>query len=203
MTDVDGVVSLSLGSNVITIVVTTEDDSTTRTYSVTVTRAEPSNPGLLSSDAKLSALTLSGIDFGTFDSTTTSYTARVANSVTETTVTPTVSHSGATYVIKLGGVTDADGVVPLDVGANVITIEVTAEDGNTAQTYTVTVIRAAPPSADATLSVLTLSGVDFGTFAAGTTSYTAEVANSVSQTTVTPTVNHSGSKLRDQARRGE
>ena len=192
VTDVDGVVSLSLGSNVITIVVTAEDDSTTRTYSVTVTRAEPSNPGQLSSDAKLSALTLSGIDFGTFDSTTTSYTARVANSVTETTVTPTVSHSGATYVIKLGGVTDADGVVPLDVGANVITIEVTAEDGNTAQTYTVTVIRAAPPSADATLSVLTLSGVDFGTFAAGTTSYTAEVANSVSQTTVTPTVNHSG-----------
>ena len=191
VTDVDGVVSLSLGSNVITIVVTAEDDSTTRTYSVTVTRAEPVDPERLSSDAKLSALTLSGIDFGTFDSTTTSYTARVANSVTETTVTPTVSHSGATYVIKLGGVTDADGVVPLDVGANVITIEVTAEDGNTAQTYTVTVTRAAPPSTDATLSVLTLSGVDFGTFAAGTTSYTAEVANSVSQTTVSPTTNHS------------
>ena len=192
VTDVDGVVSLSLGSNVITIVVTAEDDSTTRTYSVTVTRAEPSNPGQLSSDAKLSALTLSGIDFGTFDSTTTSYTARVANSVTETTVTPTVSHSGATYVIKLGGVTDADGVVPLDVGANVITIEVTAEDGNTAQTYTVTVTRAAPPSTDATLSDLTLSDIDFGTFAPTTTSYTAEVANSVSQTTVTPTVNNSG-----------
>ena len=192
VTDVDGVVSLTLGSNVITIVVTAEDDSTTRTYSVTVTRAEPSNPGQLSSDAKLSALTLSGIDFGTFDSTTTSYTARVANSVTETTVTPTVNHSGATYVIKLGGVTDADGVVPLDVGANVITIEVTAEDGNTAQTYTVTVTRAAPPSTDATLSALTLSDIDFGTFAPGTTSYTAEVANSVSQTTVSPTTNHSG-----------
>ena len=188
----DGVVSLSLGSNVITIVVTAEDDSTTRTYSVTVTRAEPSNPGQLSSDAKLSALTLSGIDFGTFDSTTTSYTARVANSVTETTVTPTVSHSGATYVIKLGGATDADGVVSLAEGANVITIEVTAEDGNTAQTYTVTVTRAAPPSTDATLSALTLSDIDFGTFAPGTTSYTAEVANSVTETTVTPTVSHSG-----------
>ena len=192
VTDVDGVVSLSLGSNVITIVVTAEDDSTTRTYTITVTRAEPVDPERLSSDAKLSALTLSGIDFGTFDSTTTSYSARVANSVSETTVTPTVNHSGASHVIKLGGATDADGVVSLAEGANVITIEVTAEDGNTAQTYTVTVIRAAPPSADATLSVLTLTGVDFGTFAAGTTSYTAEVANSVSQTTVTPTVNHSG-----------
>ena len=192
VTDVDGVVSLSVGSNVITVEVTAEDDSTTRTYTVTVTRAEPSNPGQLSSDAKLSALTLSGIDFGTFDSTTTSYSARVANSVSETTVTPTVNHSGASHVIKLGGATDADGMVSLAEGANIITIEVTAEDGITSQTYTVTVTRAAPPSTDATLSDLTLSDIDFGTFAPTTTSYTAEVANSVSQTTVTPTVNNSG-----------
>ena len=192
VTDVDSVVSLSVGSNVITIEVTAEDDSTTRTYTITVTRAESSTPGRLSSDAKLSALTLSGIDFGTFDSTTTSYSARVENSVSETTVTPTLNHSGASHVIKLGGVTDADGAVSLAVGANVITVEITAEDGNTTQTYTVTVTRAAPPSTDATLSALSLSDIDFGTFAAGTTSYTAEVANSVSQTTVTPTVNHSG-----------
>ena len=38
---------------------------------------------------------------------------------------------------------DADGTVPLSVGDNVITIEVTAEDGNTTRTYTVTVTRAA------------------------------------------------------------
>ena len=62
----------------------------------------------------------------------------------ETTVTPTVNHDRATYAIKLGGATDADGVIPLAVGSNVITIEVTAEDGNTAKTYTVTVTRAAP-----------------------------------------------------------
>ena len=192
VTDVDGVVLLSVGSNVITVEVTAEDDSTTRTYTVTVTRAEPSTPGQLSSDAKLSALTLSGIDFGTFDSTTTSYSARVANSVSETTVTLTVNHSGASHVIKLGGVTDADAVVSLAEGTNVITIEVTAEDGNTAQTYTVTVTRAAPPSTDATLSALTLSDIDFGIFDSTTISYSAQVANSVSQTTVTPTAKHSG-----------
>ena len=192
VTDADGVVSLSVGSNVITVEVTAEDDSTTRTYTVTVTRAEPSTPGQLSSDAKLSALTLSGIDFGTFDSTTTSYTARVANSVTETTVTPTVNHSGASYVIKLGGVMDADGVVSLNMGNNVITVDVTAEDGNTAQTYTITVTRAAPPSTDATLSSLSMTGIDFGTFAPATALYTAQVADSVSHTTVTPTVNHPG-----------
>ncbi len=97
-------------------------------------RAAPS-----STDATLSGLTLSGVNFGTFASGTNSYTASVANSVSQTTVTPTVNHSGASYVIKLGGVTDADGTVALSVGSNVITVEVTAEDGETTRTYTIDV----------------------------------------------------------------
>ena len=84
------------------------------------------------------------MDFGTFDSTTTSYTAQVANSVSQTTVTPTVTHSGASYVIKLGGETDADGVIPLAVGSNVIAIEVTAENGGVSRVYTVGVTRSEP-----------------------------------------------------------
>ena len=191
VTDVDATVTLSVGNNVITVEVTAEDDNTTQTYTVTVTRAEPPTPEL-SSDATLRALTLSGMDFGIFDSTTTSYTTTVVNSVSQTTVNATVNDSEATYVIKLGGVTDADGVVSLSVGSNVITVEVTAEDDSTSQTYTVTVTRAAPPSTDATLSALTLSGIDFGTFDSTTASYTTTVTNSVTQTTVTPTVNHSG-----------
>ena len=196
VTDADGTVPLSVGSNVITVEVTAEDDSTTQTYTVTVTRAAPA-----STDATLSSLTLSGVDFGTFAPSTTSYTASIANSVSQTAVTPTVNHSGASYVIKLGGVTDADGTVPLSVGSNVITVEVTAEDDSTTQTYTVTFTRAAPASTDATLSSLSLSAVDFSTFAPGTTSYSVQVAYSVSQTTVTPTVNHSGAELRHQAGR--
>ena len=187
VTDEDGVISLSVGSNIITVEVTAEDGETTQTYTVAVTRA-----AALSTDATLNGLTLSGVDFGTFASDTTSYTASVANSVSQTTVTPTMNHSGASYVIKLDGVTDADGVISLSVRSNIITIEVTAEDGETTRTYTVAVTRAAALSTDATLNGLTLSGVDFGTFASGTTSYTASVANSVSQTSVTPTVNHSG-----------
>ena len=184
-------VPLAVGGNVITVEVTAEDDSTTQTYTVTVTRAEPPTPEL-SDDAMLNALTLSGIDFGTFDSTTTSYTAQAANSVTQTTVTPTVNDSGASHVIKIGGVTDPDGVITLSVGSNIITVEVTAEDDATTRTYTVTVTRSEPPSTDATLKGLMLSGVDFGTFDTTTTSYTAQVANSVTQTMVTPTVNDSG-----------
>ena len=296
---------MTVGSNTITVEVTAEDDSTTRTYTIAVTRAAP-----LSSDATLRALTLSGVDFGTFDSSKRSYGAQVANGVTRTTVTPTVNNSGATYVIKLGGVTDANGSVSLGVGSNVITVEVTAQDGATNRTYTVTVTRASqaetPPrsdapvtgelptddpkvnfrvsgyahdrvdiawsvpqnrditkyvvqryehngdgfvssgsgegarfegntkggdshsirnnqvspdtlyqyvlalrndggttiiessttvrtlSSDASLSALALSGIDFGTFDGATTSYAAEVANSVSLTTVTATTIHSG-----------
>ena len=107
-------------------------------YRLTVTRAAPSPD-----DATLSTLTLSDVNFGAFASGKTPYTAQVANSVSQTTVTPTVNNSGASYVIKLGGVTDADGVIPLSVGSNVITVEVTAEDDSTTQTYTVTVTRAA------------------------------------------------------------
>ena len=185
--DADGKISLAVGSNVITVEVTAEDGNTTRTYTVTITRAGPP-----STDATLSALTMSGVDFGTFAPGTTSYTAQVANTVAQTTVTPTVNHSGASYAIKLGGVTDADSVIALSVGSNVITVEVTAEDDSATRTYTVTVTRAAPASTDATLGALTLSGVDFGTFDSITVSYTTTVANDVSQTTVTPTVNHSG-----------
>ena len=150
-----------------------------------------------STDATLRALTMSGVDFGTFSSGTTSYTAQVANSVSQTTVAPTVNHSGASYVIKVGGVVDSDGVIPLVVSSNVIAVEVTAEDGSTTQTYTVAVSRAAPTtpvtlSSNASLSGLTLSGIDFGTFDSATTSYTAQVDNGVSQTTVSPTVSHSG-----------
>ena len=145
-----------------------------------------------STDATLSSLALSNVNFGAFASSTTGYTASVANDVAETTVTPTTNDDGATYEIKLGGVADADRVIPLAVGSNVITVEVTAEDGNTVKTYTVTVTRAAPPSTDATLSGLALTRVDIGAFDPASTGYTASVANDVTQTTVTPTTNDDG-----------
>ena len=141
--DEDGVIPLGVGGNVITVEVTAEDGNGTKTYTVSVTRAAPP----LSTDAALSRLTLSGVDIGAFDPATTEYAASVANDVDETTVTPTVNDDGAVYAVKLDGVADADGTVPLSVGANVITVEVTAEDGNTAKTYTVTVTRAALPPA--------------------------------------------------------
>ena len=147
--------------------------SATADFTVTDPAQQPPPEPPASTDATLSSLALSDLDFGTFDPATTEYTASVANGVDETTVTPTTNDDGATYEIKLGGVADKDGTVPLAVGSNVITIEVTAEDGQAVKTYTITVTRAAPPAPGPAVAVeLSPSGsVDEGTEIALTMSF--------------------------------
>ena len=154
-------VALAEGANTIKVKVTAEDGNTTDTYTVVVTRAATST------DATLSALTLK--DGSTaitlspgFSSTVTSYTALVANAVDEITIVPEVNESNATYEIQDSGGTalaDADDMedgfqVDLDVGANTIKVEVTAEDTTTMETYTVVATRAAASSITATLETL-------------------------------------------------
>ena len=144
-------------------------------------------PATASSDASLSVLSLSGVTLSpAFATGTTTYTASAGHGVTETTVTATAAAEAA-YEVKLNGVVDQDGVVGLVVGSgNVIAVVVTAEDGETTQIYTVTVTRAG--SADATLSLLSLSGVTLSpAFASGTVAYTASVGHAVTETTVTAT----------------
>ena len=103
-----------------------------------------------SADASLSSLSLSdslGDDIelsATFSAEATSYTASVESTVTSTTVTAETTDEDATAAIMINGVVDADGTVDLVAGYNDITVEVTAQDGTTTQTYTVIVIRAAP-----------------------------------------------------------
>ena len=153
--------SLVEGDNVIVVTVTAQDTST-QAYTVTVTRA-----ATLSTDATLSALALK--DGSTaitlspgFSSTVTTYTALVASAVDEITIVPEVNESNATYEIQDSGGTalaDADDMedgfqVDLDVGANTIKVEVTAEDTTTMETYTVVATRAAASSITATLETL-------------------------------------------------
>ena len=98
----------------------------------------------LSTDATLSALALSGVTLApTFVSATEDYTATVGNAVTETTVTATPTHSGATVAFKDGDDNALTNPVTLAVGANVIKAVVTAEDTTTTKTYMVTVTREA------------------------------------------------------------
>ena len=114
--------------------------------------------GTVSTDATLSALSLgSGVTLSpTFASGTATYTALVANSVGEVTVTATENHASADVEIQ-----DADGNALADAGTaaghqvalvegeNVIKVKVTAANGTATQTYTVTVTRSAldPPDA--------------------------------------------------------
>ena len=144
--------------------------------------------------ATLSGLVVTGggSDLVTFVSGTTTYTASVANAVAEVTVRATTTDSEATIDYLDGSdrtLTDAGAAdghqVTLAVGDTVIKVKVTAQDALMTTTYTVTVNRAA--STDATLSGLTVTGggSDLVTFASGTTTYTASVANAVAEVTVT------------------
>ena len=107
----------------------------------------------------------------TFASGTTSYTASVANAVAEVTVTPTKNHARATIeYLNASDMTLADAgtaagqQVVLAVGANVIKVKVTAEDGTTTRTYTVTATRAPTCTPDTAAGDIWCGVVTVGTF---------------------------------------
>ena len=210
-----GAIALSVGTNTVTVRVTAEDGTTTKDYTVTITRQAPTIMPL-ASDAELSALTASSSTSatGTFSSlslepafaaSTTSYTATVLNPVTHVKLTPTVAHAAAAATVNGTSVSSgtASGAIALSVGTNTVTVRVTAEDGATTKDYTVTITRQAPTimplASDAELSALTASSSTSATgtfsslslepaFAASTTSYTATVLNPVTHVKLTPTV---------------
>jgi hypothetical protein len=135
-------INLNVGSNTITVIVTAQDGTTTKTYTIAVTRASPT----LSSDATLSSLTISnGTLTPSFGSSTITYTNSVVNATSSVTVTPTRTESNATITVNGIAVTSgsASGSISLSVGSNTITVIVTAQDGTTTKTYTIAVTRAA------------------------------------------------------------
>ena len=98
---------------------------------------------MVSSDATLSALTLSGVDLGSFAATTLAYAVDVDAELAVTTVAASAA-DGAVLAIEPP---DADGTaaghqVSLTNGGDTdVTVTVTAADGTTTQTYTVRVSR--------------------------------------------------------------
>ena len=128
-----------------------------------------------SSDATLSDLALTWDDAGTaadialdplFNASTTSYTAAVGSTVDRITMDATKGDSGATVLYFDGAdsqLTDADGnaagfQVNLAAGANTIKAKVAASDGETTQTYTVVVTRAAGDATAPTPNGATMDG---------------------------------------------
>ena len=100
-----------------------------------------------STNARLSAITLSsGTLSPIFASGTFTYTASVANTdATGFTVTATKGESNASVVQYLGATGSFAFTGSLSIGANIIRTIVTAQDGLTTVTYTLTVTRAATP----------------------------------------------------------
>jgi len=134
-------IPLSIGYNIVTALVTAQDGSTTKTYTVVVYRLPSANANL--SLLKISRGTLSPA----FATTTTDYTASVVNGVSTVTVTPTTTSTTATVTINGTPVTSgsASAAIDLTVGANNIAVVVTAQDNTTIKTYKIVITRAASP----------------------------------------------------------
>ena len=130
-----------------------------------------------STDAGLDGLALTWDDGGTatdvvldplFDAATTSYTASVGGGVTQLTIAATQRVSGVSVLYLDGSdtaYTDADSNAPgfqldLNAGMNTIKVQVTAQDDDTVQVYTVVVTRivdvTAPTAPRATVNGATL-----------------------------------------------
>ncbi|NOU93764.1 hypothetical protein GC093_11095 [Paenibacillus sp. LMG 31456] len=132
-----GAISLNVGSNPITIVVTAQN-GTTKVYAVNVNRAAEA-----SGNADLSGLTLSsGTLSPAFASGITAYSSSVASGVSSLVVTASMYDSHATMTVN--GIStasgQASGAISLNIGSNPITIVVTAQNGTT-KTYVITVNR--------------------------------------------------------------
>lgn len=120
-------VTLSVGPNPINVVVTAQD-GTTKTYTVTVTRAAAST------NADLSNLTLStGTLSPAFAPGTTSYTAYLPYGTSMLNITPTTADANATLTVNGSPIVSGN---PVTAPVTTLTFGVTAEDGTTAKTYT-------------------------------------------------------------------
>lgn len=151
---------LAIGNNTFTITVTAEDQTTTKVYTVIVKRADA-----LSSNNYLQSIT--GIQLQEpFDKNTVQYSAVVQYETTSVQIQAKAEDADAKIKIQ--------GADNLQVGENIATIQVTAQNQQV-RTYTITITRKAKqPSSNAYIS--SLSGIDIQpAFDKKVTEYTAEV----------------------------
>ena len=127
--------------------VRSRDGIASTSYQVTVFRAYA-----LSKNTRLRDLTLSGVTLTeTFHASTYEYIGSTTQM--ETKVTPELADPDATAVVRLNSIVNGNGALEFRQGENVITVEVTAEDGVTTRTYTITIPPPSVPPAPVNLSV--------------------------------------------------
>lgn len=188
----DTPVTLAVGSNTITIVVTAQDGVTSKTYTLTVNRADPAN------DLSLANVTLVGVNGSSTsfapDFASDHPSANVLYATSSFTVSPTAANGSATITVDGNPVANGgtSGAITLSGSSTTVSIVVTAADGNSSRTYTLTVNRAAPAS-DARLTNLQVSGNSLGdlypTFSSDTLSYNVMRVYVPGQSADIPSVN--------------
>lgn len=130
-------VESSLGTKTVYYRLTDSAGYTSAVYTATIELIAPLNTNADLKNIAFSKGALSPV----FAPNVFAYTMNVASQIDSIDVHPTADFNKATT--KVNGIS-GNKTVPLNYGANTITIEVTAEDGITKKTYTVTVNRAKP-----------------------------------------------------------
>ncbi len=177
-------IPLPVGPTTITTVITAQDGSTSKTIIITANRAPSTDATLV--NLVPSAGTLSPA----FAGTTLTYSATVPYTTSSITLTPTNDEPNET--IKVNGATVTSGTasasIPLNVGLNVITTVVTAQNGTTTKTYTTNITRTAA-STNALLATISTTPVEtlVGATGPGYLNFTANVPNTVNSIKVIPT----------------
>ncbi len=187
-----------------------ENEDDVKEYTIRVRREPPSD------DAVLKSLVLKdqdGVDIKTFafHPDETSYNIRVPYETTAISFTPTANHPGATIrILQPGDILDE--MVPYMVQSGATSknlklatpgtpkefqVIMTAEDGETTITYSITVTRELP-SSDSRLKSLKMGNVEefSPVFVSSKTEYTGKVMKDQSTVTATPTANHPGATIR-------
>ncbi len=177
-------VGLNVGANTIPILVTAQDTTTTKTYTITINRAAATDASITPSTAGFDKYNSAA---GYADVTVTKSDGdHTLSSIKNGAVTLALNNDytmvGDTVTIK------KEYLTTLATGPAVLTFDYS---GGTDPVLTITITDSTPTvSSDATLSALAISsGTLSPAFVPGTTSYTASVAYSVSSVNVTPTVN--------------
>jgi len=138
-----GAINLAMGADTIRTIVTAQDGATRDTYILIVTRDAGGTNNAYLANLNVTTATLSP----SFAFKTLAYTSNVPNTTGSVTIKPSLLDTAAS--VKVNGVAvankTASGPIALAVGANTINIVVTAHDGITITTYTVTITRAAAP----------------------------------------------------------
>jgi len=182
----------------IVVFVRAQDGMTELGYTVRVRQAASD----LSNVALLAYLEVEDVEGWFFAPSNTMYDVEVENNVTSVKVTAITQHSGAT--LSGGFVSEETKTISLNVGANVIKITVTAEDGVTKKDYYVFVTRKVPTSLNFQLTIEVDGWTLTPEFDAKTSSYYCAVDFSAASINIIasaglPTVIKEGSQTGTQA----